>query len=226
MFTDATLNLRFNNTSRQHREDLRTMSRAGAKVCGLQEAQTPEVIRSIKTWLKHHPNWDVVWGGECPVLYRKSWGSVIAYNAIVVSEGVAKINPTRVINHVMFATDYGLIHYFNHHAEQQFTEQHENTEDYDYRVKVARKCFTELSLHAENKVGIVRIGGDLNVSLNNRERSWYPFRMRDEFKFDTVNGLDHIGYKMHAGVTLHNRRSIQVNSDHRLRLVDVRVNGK
>lgn len=225
MFTDSTLNLRYNNTDKQHRQDMTTMSRAGAQICGLQEAQTPEVIASIKKWLYNHPNWAVVWGGECPVLYRKNMFEVKDHHLIHVHEGKAGVNPERVINHVIFNMAGTTLHYFNHHAEQQFTERYSDTANYDYRVKVARLCFDAAVHHTAGKTGIVRFGGDLNVDLNNKERGWYPYRMRDNFQFDTNAGLDHIGYRIGEGVSLHKPRSIAIHSDHRLRLVDVKIKG-
>lgn len=225
MFTDASLNLRYNNTDKQHRHDLTVMARSGAQVCGLQEVQTPEARASVRRWLEHHPNWDIINGGECPILFRKDWAAAAYHECILAHPGRAHVNPQRVINSVIFHThDNIVIDYFNFHAEQQFTRRYSETLNYDYRVVVARQCFETLAKSvALFNPCVIRIGGDFNVNLLSRERSWYPYKLNDDFHFDTLAGLDHIGYRIGHGASLRNPRHIAVNSDHPLCLIDVSI---
>lgn len=214
LFTDATLNIRSNNTPKQHRKDLNLVA-AHADICGLQEVQTKAAIRTLKWWVRRHRKWGVVWGGECPVIYRKDKVKKARNHVVITDNGKEGVNPQRVINYVIFVYKHLVLTYANHHAEHEYTHNHTDSANYDYKVKAAKRGLDKLA-----EMNADRIGGDFNALRLNREEPWYPFRFNNNFNLKS-NGLDYIGWRSDWNWYLRRPRWLPAESDHNLFLVDV-----
>lgn len=216
LFRDGTLNLPYDMASSLKMEDLKTALNHEVDILGLQEIQNEASLKVVKKFLRRHPFWGVRWGGECPILFKRTKFKVHSHKVYETDPGKAGVNPRRVINsiYVTHRKSEKSFTYDNHHAEHRYTQNHQDEPDFDYRVAAAKRGLDNLYEGSAD-----RIGGDLNAPRNNRERAWYPYSFGEKWNLKN-NGLDYIGW----WASLWNVRNVQVipvNSDHNLLLVDV-----
>jgi hypothetical protein len=224
MIRDCSLNLKYDNTMDQHLTDMNRAVQYGAQIIGLQEVQTPLVKMSVQTFLTNHPHFSVVGlDTECPILWHRGMLTITpsSYQKIVTAQAEIDVNPERVITSAHFSDVTGrTFTYYNTHLEQQFTAPFKNDPHYADRLDKAKAGFDALRNIFNVHSGVVRVGGDFNITLLNKNRSWFPGTDFNKLaKWDTQMGEDHIGWT--PNITLNNARGITCNSDHKMRLVDV-----
>jgi hypothetical protein len=224
MIRDCSLNLKYDNSMMQHVTDMARAVHYGAQIIGLQEVQTSLVRQSVHVFLTNHPHFDVVGlETECPILWHRGMLTITpgTYNRITTAVAEAGVNPERVITGARFSDVTGrTFSYYNTHIEQQFTASYKNDSHYADRLDKAKSGFDAIRNLLDGHNGVVRVGGDFNITLLNKNRTWFPgVDFPKLAKWDVYQGEDHIGWG--PNVTLKNARGITCNSDHKMRLVDV-----